>query len=310
MIAGVYFESWDDWKGRLETIDPKFNVVYLAFADPRQKPTYNGWEGTGLGFTHTPSSVKEDIAKLKARGCQVLLSVGGATYPFPENFNAYEMVRLANFLGCDGIDIDWEPAENGSTDGWGEIIKEFYFKMIMFDGVCKLLTAAVWSTGCMQPVSGNRYRGINIPGLVKYGSYLNWLNIMAYDCGPPTDVDPLGCFYTYRVYFPGPLVMGFLPGKMGWGDYLTTKEDVIKGMEYARNDSENNGYFIWSYYKDDFVNGVTRDYIVEEGKKAWENKVEVLVPMPQTGKFGLSKFNIQCPFCNNCLGGELKLTIQ
>jgi hypothetical protein len=36
---------------------------------------------------------------------------------------------------------------------------------------------------CMQPVSGDQYRGMNIAGLVTHGSYLDWLNIMAYDCG-------------------------------------------------------------------------------------------------------------------------------
>lgn len=107
MIAGVYFESWFDWKGRLETIDPKFNVVYLAFADPRSKPTQNGWQGTGLNFTNSPDDVKKGIAILQYKGVRVLLSVGGATYPFPENFDALEMVKLANWLGCDGIDIDW-----------------------------------------------------------------------------------------------------------------------------------------------------------------------------------------------------------
>lgn len=300
MIAGVYFPSWADWKGGLLTIDTKFNVVYLAFADPRSKPTRNGWQGTGLNFTSNPDVVKREIYLLQHSGVRVLLSVGGATYPFPENFDAFEMVKLANWLGCDGIDIDWE----GGGD-WGLIIKSFHDRIQEVNGSsCRHLTAAVWSTGCMQPIEGNKYRGINIPGLVKYGSYLSWLNIMAYDCGPPSDVDPLGCFYTYRIYFNGPLVLGFEPGKMGWGDYLTTQEDVVKGLKYAADDGAGNGFFIWEYYKDDFANGVTRDYIVEEGRKAWENKVEVIIPLPYAES---NSFQVACPNCKKVLMGELKL---
>jgi len=107
MIAGVYFETWLDWKGRLSTIDPKFNVVYLAFADPRATPTGNNWQGTGLGFTASREQVKTDIAKLQSLGVCVMLSVGGATYPFPVPFDARHMFQLAMDLGCNGIDIDW-----------------------------------------------------------------------------------------------------------------------------------------------------------------------------------------------------------
>jgi len=198
-----------------------------------------------------------------------------------------------------------EPAEEGySTTTWGDIINSFHNYMSNTDRKCNRLSAAVWSTGCMQPRDGDRYRGINIPGLVKYGSYLDWLNIMAYDCGSPADIDPIGCFYTYRVYFSKPLVLGFEPGKMGWGDYFTKQEDVVKGMKYAANDGAGNGYFIWAYYKDDFANGVTRDYIVEEGRKAWENKVEVIVELPGTES---NSFRVACPNCKKVLVGELKL---
>ena len=217
MITGVYFETWGEWRGRLKDVDEKFNVVYLAFANPNGKMIKEGsLEGTGMNFTSSVDVIKSDIRVLRNRGVKVMLSVGGATYLFPDNYDAFEMVELANFLGCDGIDIDWEPFD-GKLKAWDQIIQTFHDRIIEGGNhlTCKLLSAAVWSTGCMQPREGDTYRGMNISGLVHKGSYLDWLNIMAYDCGPPESIDPLGCFYTYRVYYEGPLCLGFEIGKMG-----------------------------------------------------------------------------------------------
>lgn len=179
-------------------------------------------------------------------------------------------------------------------NGWADIIKSFHDRMQEEKGgSCKYLSAAVWSTGCMQPREGDRFRGVNISGLVTRGAYLDWLNIMAYDAGPPSNVDPLGCFYTYRVYYLGPLVLGFQPGKMGWGEYFTTKEDVQKGVEYAAKDGKQNGTFIWSYNKDDFVNGVTRDFIVDETLRVFGGE--------SGGEVVVVKNEIKCPWCANKL---------
>jgi len=101
MISGVYYETWNPSGKRLKDLDVRYNVVYLAFANPAGD-TMN----SGLGFTNM-EVVKNDIISLQNRSVTVMLSVGGATFPYPENFNAYEMVKLANRLGCDGIDIDW-----------------------------------------------------------------------------------------------------------------------------------------------------------------------------------------------------------
>jgi len=178
MISGIYFESWDEYKGRLKDLNKDYNTVYLSFANPKGSWNGHDWQGTGMQFHSSVTVVKEDIMELQKRGVTVMLSVGGASYPFPDGFNAIEMVKMANALGCDGIDIDWE----GGGD-WANIIKSFKQCQQEVYGSCKNLSAAVWSTGCMQPVQGDQYRGMNINGLVTYGSYLNWLNIMAYDCG-------------------------------------------------------------------------------------------------------------------------------
>lgn len=107
MISGVYFESWDEYKGRLKDLSKEYNTVYLSFADPKGKWNATDWNGTGMQFHSSVLVVKEDIAELQGRGVTVMLSVGGGSYPYPDGFDAYQMVGLANGLGCDGIDIDW-----------------------------------------------------------------------------------------------------------------------------------------------------------------------------------------------------------
>lgn len=277
MISGVYFESWDEWKGRLKDLNKAYNTVYLSFADPKGKWNGGDWSGTGMQFHSSVDVVKEDIRELQGRGVTVMLSVGGASFPFQDGFDGTEMVKLANDLGCDGIDIDWEGGGN-----WVNIIHTFKMSQQKANGKCMKLSAAVWSTGCMQPVQGDQYRGMNIAGLVTHGSYFDWLNIMAYDCGPPSMISPNGSFYTYRVYYPGPLCMGFEVGKMGWGGYLTTQDDVKSAAGYTGADKlgDKNGYFIWSYRKADYANGVTHDYINETCKLLIGGERDVTMQCP------------------------------
>lgn len=296
MIKGVYYETWlwYNEKNQLKNVDPEYNTVYLSFADPNGKWNGQDLSGTGLGFGVGIDQVKQQIWDLKNRGVKVMLSVGGATFLYPDNFDGYEMVRLADGLGCDGIDIDWEPF-NGKMNQWDGIIQSFHDRIEQTRGSCKLLSAAVWSTGCMQPREGDTYRGINISGLVNKGSYLNWLNIMAYDCGPPSSIDPKGCFYTYRIYYTGPLCMGFEVGKMGWGNYLTTQDDVKDAAAYVGKDvlGNKNGYFIWSSMKTDYANGVDHKFIRDTCKMLIEG---------QNGGGGgecIPLTEMKCPWCMN-----------
>ena len=178
---------------------------------------------------------------------------------------------------------------------WDGIIQSFHTRIKEKEdfGTCKMLSAAVWSTGAMQPVAGDMYKGMNISGLVNKGAYLNWLNIMAYDCGPPNQIDPLGCFYTYRIYYPGPLCFGFIVGKMGWGGYLTKKEDVEKAAKYVSEDKlgAKNGFFIWENFKRDYANGVDHDFII----KCCQKPFGYQTPAPE------KPVGMRCPWCANAV---------
>lgn len=249
-MIGVYWETWSDWKSNLKDINDKITVVYISFADPRGSyKTRQNFTGTGISASKSFDWYVQEIKALKSRGVRVMLSVGGGTYPFPDNYNGREMTVLANDLGCDGIDIDWENGGVSKDYLFSQIIVTFRESIDSLKGSCKYLSAACWSTGCMLPVSGDTFKGMNIKGIVEHGSKLDWINIMTYDCGPPSLIDPKACYWTYRVYYKGLLCIGFQPGLQAWGGYLITMEDVIDSCNYVAED-HNGGAFVWSWQKD------------------------------------------------------------
>lgn len=123
-IVSVYYQTWSSpWtdKGEnmdLANLDPKINMVNISFAHPQCKYTKNSFSGTGLSFSQSFSVVQKAIQILKARGVIVMMSVGGATYPFNE-YEKYvdNLVYLCKDLGVDGIDIDWE-SDKGVAEDW------------------------------------------------------------------------------------------------------------------------------------------------------------------------------------------------
>ena len=73
-VVGGYWMKWRESNSvRLADIDPRYNVVYVSFAE--------GAQGTGaLQFRQTaqpPEQFAEDLATLRARGQRVILSIGG-----------------------------------------------------------------------------------------------------------------------------------------------------------------------------------------------------------------------------------------
>lgn len=117
-MIGVYFQTWSSkWVANYEDmvllkltqdlthLDPRINIVYLAFAQPQNTYANHSWNGTGLDFCQDFSVVKKAIDSLIARRVQVVLSVGGSDYPW-DNYTL-NSIQLAKDLGCTGIDIDW-----------------------------------------------------------------------------------------------------------------------------------------------------------------------------------------------------------
>ena len=174
---GIYFSSWKTkWTSNSEDMDLAnidANIVYLAFCKPScQYESRFSFAGTGLDFNQDFSVVVGAIDIIRQRGTKVMLSVGGGSYHDWGNIEYGAIKRLVNDLHCDGIDIDWEPSD-GDAEKWIPIIDDFYD--LVGSG---LLSAAVFSTGAYGAEAGNKYKGLNIPGMIASGEKLDWLNIM------------------------------------------------------------------------------------------------------------------------------------
>jgi chitinase len=247
-MIGVYFESWAcPWtnlaaSSALAKIDKPIDVIFLSFVKPNTtyKKGQLTFAGTGLDFSLDFNVVKMAISILKSKGIKVLLAVGGATYPF-DNYQAQACADLMNDLGCDGLDIDWEPAQGYAARALLGPIIDGSRKAI---GPSKLLSLAGFSTGCYDP-NGDTFRGMNIDGLKSHGYMLDFVNIMAYDAGSTFSV--IQCYESFKKYFPRTINLGFQVGKQGWGDALLTIPDVEKACRYIA--VKGDGCFVWAYFK-------------------------------------------------------------
>jgi chitinase len=108
---------WHSWNSRqvgyfpLSEVPPYVNQVNLAFAFPDTAASKR------LVFPHveqSDSKIRAEIRALQRRGIDVLLSVGGGNHPIELHTKkdrdefASSLIRLVNFYGVDGIDINFE----------------------------------------------------------------------------------------------------------------------------------------------------------------------------------------------------------
>lgn len=254
-MKGVYFQTWSsNWSGDSGSLDlahvEGYDIVNLAFAKPDcsyQKGQLT-FQNTGLDFSSTFQVISGGIKALKDKGVTVMLSVGGATYPF-DNYDAQACVDLAGDLGVNGIDLDWEPQDGaGSADKYGKIIDDF-------KAVCGShfkLSSAVFSVGAYgygdfkNASPQGQYNGMNYPGIVSNGDQLDWINLMSYDCD--TDYDPIQGFNSYRAIYNGPILIGLENDPQSWGGAKITTDQVSSWYSYGVHN--NGGCFIWSLQKD------------------------------------------------------------
>lgn len=252
----VYYQSWSaNWASDpanldLTKIPSPINIVILSFVNPScsYRKGANTWSGTGLDFSSDFGVVKGSIQLLKQKGFIVMIAVGGATYPFT-TFNPQNIADLANDLGVDGVDIDWEPAGGASESAkLGPIISQM--RSVLPNA---LLSLAGFSVGCYgrgefasaQPGSSNT--GMNIDGLQSNGKQLDFINIMSYDAS--NVYDPLIAFKAYRTYYSGPLLLGCEVPPEAWGGHILTLPEVESYSQCVINDPQLNGIFVWSYQK-------------------------------------------------------------
>lgn len=111
-----YSETWTttNQNSKLREIPSFVNYVFLAFAKPDLtyvKDSYN-ITGTGIEVPYDGCTLKESVAALKAKGINVILSIGGETYWTPQsytNINYQQIKDLVDDIGFAGIDWDFEP---------------------------------------------------------------------------------------------------------------------------------------------------------------------------------------------------------
>jgi chitinase len=249
MRIAVFFQTWSSrWASTSDTLDlslvsQPINTVYLAFASPQS--TYvagaKTFAGTGMDFSSDFGVVKGAIDILHSKGIEVMISVGGATYPF-DHYNAKAAADLCEDLNCDGLDIDWEPIGGFSENVMlADIIRDYKGAI----GPKKLVVTG-WSTGAYPP-DGSAYQGMNIYGLVNQGALVDWVNIMAYDAGPA--YDPKSALLSYRKIFNGPINMGFQVGQQSWGGAILSRDQAWDWTQFTISENPQNGIFVWSYQK-------------------------------------------------------------
>src|SRR3989304_3152151 len=247
MKIGVFFQTWSShWASSnldLGEISTEVDRVYLAFASPQSTYTLGQktFSGTGMDFSSDFGVVKNAIDKLHMRNVEVIVSVGGATYPF-DHYNAQAAADLCTDLNCDGIDLDWEPVGGFQEAAQLALIIQDYKNVIP----TKKLFVTGWSTGAFPP-NGDAYQGMNIYGLVQKGGLVDGVNIMAYDAG--TQYDPKAALLAYRKIYNGPLSLGFQVGQQSWGGAVLTQEQADEWARFTIEENPNNSVFIWSYQK-------------------------------------------------------------
>jgi len=228
---GAYLGSWScKWTSSAKDSDlaniKNANIVYISFAFPdcKYKLGQNSWDGTGLLFSSDFAVIKEAIKILKSKGVVVMLSIGGASYPFSRNFNADGAANLVKDLGLHGIDIDWE--NHSEKESFGKYIAET--RRALGDNYA--VSTAAFSVGAYgegkfanQPPSGD-HTGMNLAGLKSNGKQLDWINIMTYDA---SDVfDPTMAYNAYRSYYAGPLMIGGEVPPEAWGGHVLNLDKV------------------------------------------------------------------------------------
>ncbi len=118
-----YWHNWNDGSAPyipLDQIDPRYNVIELAFAEPLPGTT------SAIEFTpdyEIPQDFLDQIAALRAAGKKVLISIGGANATVQLNNEAereqfvYLTMSMLLTWGVDGLDIDLEGSSISITGG-------------------------------------------------------------------------------------------------------------------------------------------------------------------------------------------------
>jgi GH18 family chitinase len=165
------------WAGNVNTIQyGKLTHINYAFILPNSNGSLTGVDN--------PAKLQSLVSLAHSNNVKVSIAVGGWNDGNDSGFEAMagnatartafvnNLVNLVNQYGLDGVDIDWEYPDPGTSgNNYAAMMQQLSTAM---HSRGKLLTAAVVS-------EGGTANGVQP---VVFG-YVDWLNIMAYDGGSP-----------------------------------------------------------------------------------------------------------------------------
>ncbi|MDI1464708.1 glycosyl hydrolase family 18 protein [Catellatospora sp. KI3] len=169
-----YMPSWAGSVGSIQF--SKLTHINYAFALPNSNGT--------LQALDNPSKLSSLVSSAHANGVKVSIAVGGWNDGNDSGFESLaassggrttfvnSVMGLVNQYGLDGVDIDWEYPDPGTSGSNYALLMQQLSTTLHNNG--KLLTAAVVS-------EGNTANGVP----TSVFGYVDWLNIMAYDGGSP-----------------------------------------------------------------------------------------------------------------------------
>ncbi|MCP4520195.1 MAG: T9SS type A sorting domain-containing protein [Cytophagales bacterium] len=202
---------WENWKGNrfvaLKNIDPRYNVINIAFATPKKGTDYD--IELVLPYGYTEAVYKSEIEGLQKQGKKVLISIGGQNHhvildteeekkTFVSSVNA-----LVDKWGFDGVDIDLE----GKSLEFSNIniqnpqdpkqiylisaIKEILANHKEKHGKKLLLTMApetIYVQAALSKWAG-KYRGAYLPIIEALKDDIDMLNVQLYNSGSMFGLD-------------------------------------------------------------------------------------------------------------------------
>jgi chitinase len=127
-----YSENWasSNQNSKLREIPAYVNYVFLAFGKPDLTYTQGSFDisGTGIEVPYDGCGLKESVSALKAKGVNVILSIGGETYwnsNVYANINYQQIKDLVDDMGFIGIDWDFEPSGSFQQIGNAANVQHF-----------------------------------------------------------------------------------------------------------------------------------------------------------------------------------------
>jgi chitinase len=244
-----------------------------------------------------------NIRALRTRGTQVWLSVGGWSYSQGtqwSSFSAPRVVDLAQDLGADGIDIDWE--SSGSSCNKLEASQFSCSKDAEIAGIITSLDSTIrsrglklgisiagWSTGAYYVKGtpfeegkvqwGSPFGGTMYSVVKNHGSKLHHINLMSYDGGEY--YDPREGYESYRAIYSGPIAMGLEIAPEGAGG-ATLRLNADAGTVYDAEMLTGQNNMATKYYNVETL----ATYMKNKGKatdgmmvwQIWKERVHMAPP--------------------------------